>query len=60
MIFADVFGQTQVMQLARPRGGGDRLPWLQKQEGDSYHRDTRYVEERKEAIRKKKSLFLRV
>lgn len=52
MIFADVFGQTQVMQLARPRGGGgDGLPWLQKQEGDSYHRDTCYVEERKEAIR---------
>lgn len=31
------------------------MPWLQKQEGDSYHRDTCYVEERKEAIRKKKS-----
>ena len=39
MIFADVFGQTQVMQLGKAAGGGERLPWLQKQEGYSYHRD---------------------
>lgn len=30
MIFADVFGQTQVMQLQ----GGDTFPWLPKQEGE--------------------------
>lgn len=53
MILADVFGQAQVMQLARP-AGGDGLPWLQRQDGHSYHGDTCYVEERRETIEKKK------
>lgn len=56
VIFADVFGQTQVMQLARPRVE-ERLPWLQKQEGYSYHEDTCYMEERKETIKRKTVFF---